>query len=734
MKPYADNFEHLLDELSRIDRLIRNYLTVFQAELSEPMDEFRGLYISEAEIQSLLKSQGLNNGRNILPDFIVEENEAARRDINSRKVESLKCSRELRLQTLSELFNLDPFEIDVLLIGLALELDLKYEKIYSYLQNDVTKKQPAVDLALNLLCPTIEAKIMARSYFSPAASLLKNNLIYLAGKEVNRSPEDQHSVISAFIKVDDRIIDFLLGFDEPDSRIRNFSNLMKAKNSFENLILPEDLISRLQDSVNWHIVNKIPLKFLFKGPCGSGRKATAEAICREAGNNLLIVDSKALSGSRFPEIAGLVLREALLQESAIYLDNFDTLAADKEAESSMKKFLHALRVFPNCVFLAGNWPPEQKEGLQQSLMDGLVNYGFLPFSFPCPPYSLRKKLWEASLEGNFSLAENEDLKGLASKFRFTGGQIKDAVCTAKELAKAKNPDFPALSAGILYESCKIQSNQKLSTLAVKINPQYNWRDIILPEYTLEQLKEVCGFVRYRDTVYSDWGFEKKLSLGKGLNVLFSGPSGTGKTMAAEILASETQLDLYKIDLSCVVSKYIGETEKNLSQIFKEAETSNAILFFDEADALFGKRSEVKDAHDRYANIETAYLLQKMEEHEGTVILASNFRKNMDDAFLRRLHFTIEFPLPDEKYRELIWKHTFPAETPLGDEVDFSFLSKFKLTGGNIKNIALSASFLAADGTGKVGMEHIIRATKREYQKIGKLYTETDFGKYSRYLK
>ncbi len=734
MKPYADNFEYLLDEFSRIDRLIRSYLKVFQAGLSEPMDEFRGLYVSEAEIQAFLKSRGLETGQKFLPDSVLEEVEAARRDINLRNVESLKCGRELRLQILSELFNLDTFEIDVLLIGLAPALDLRYEKIYSYLQNDVTKKQPAVDLALNLLCPAIEAKLQARAYFSPASTLLKNNLIYLAGKEAGEYPERQHSVISAFIKVDDRIIDFLLGFNEPDSRIRNFSNLIKAKNSFETLILPEDLKSRLQDSVNWHLHNKIPLKVLFKGPHGSGRKATAEAACREVGSNLLIVDSKAFSRHGFSETAGLVLREALLQESALYLENFDALAADTEVGPFMKNFLRDLKTFPNWVFLAGSWPSEQREDLQENLMDGLVNYGFLPFSFPVPPYSLRKKLWEASLEGNSLLAENTDLKGLASKFRFTGGQIKDAVCTAKEIARAKNPDVPALSAGILYESCKIQSNQKLSALAVKTSPQYNWGDIILPGDTLEQLKEVCGFVRYRDTVYSDWGFEEKLSLGKGLNVLFSGPSGTGKTMAAEILASETQLDLYKIDLSCVVSKYIGETEKNLSKIFKEAETCNAILFFDEADALFGKRSEVKDSHDRYANIETAYLLQKMEEHEGTVILASNFRKNLDDAFLRRLHFTIEFPLPNEKSRELIWKHTFPAETPLGKDIDFAFLSKFKLTGGNIKNIALSASFLAAAGSGEVGMEHLIRATRREYQKIGKLFTEADFGEYSRFLK
>jgi SpoVK/Ycf46/Vps4 family AAA+-type ATPase len=734
MKPYADNLEHLLDEFSRIDQLIHNYLEVFQAELSEPMDEFRGLYISEAEIQTLLKSPGFGTGINTLSGTEIGENEAVRRDINNRKIESLKCGRDLRLHTLAKLFSLDPFEIDVLLIGLAPELDLKYEKIYSYLQNDVTKKQPGVDLVLNLLCPTIEAKIKAREYFSPAAPLSKNYLIHLAGKDEKESPEGQQSLLSTPIKVDKRIINFLLGFDGLDSRIQDYSYLIKEKKSFEALILPEYLKSSLKDSVNWHTQNKIPLRFLFKGPYGSGKKTAAEAVSREAGTDLLIVDSKVLLENNSPEIASFVLREALLQNSALYLEDFDTLLADKEAKISLKNLLLNLKNLPKGVFLAGNGCSEQNEGLKENLMNGLINDGFLPFSFPNPPYLLRKKLWEACLEGNHILADDIDLKELASKFRFTGGQIKDAINTAREIAKAKNPEAPVLSAETLYEGCKARSNQRLSNLAIKINLHYRWEDIVLPKDTLEQLREICGFIKYRGTVYSDWGFEKKLSLGKGLNVLFSGPSGTGKTMAAELLAREIQLDLYKIDLSSVVSKYIGETEKNLDKIFKEAETSNAILFFDEADALFGKRSEVKDAHDRYANIETAYLLQKMEEHEGTVILASNFRKNMDDAFLRRLHFTVEFPLPDEKSRELIWKHTFPAETPLGDEVDFTFLSKFKLTGGNIKNVALSASFLAAGSSDKVGMEHIIRATKREYQKIGKLFTEADFGEYSRFLK
>ena len=326
---------------------------------------------------------------------------------------------------------------------------------------------------------------------------------------------------------------------------------------------------------------------------------------------------------------------------------------------------------------------------------GLINNGFIPCVFPLPSYSIRKQLWESCLK-DYKLDEGVDLDALASKFKFSGGQIRDAAHTACSFSGEKNSTSPVLSMEDLYKGCKAQSNQKLSSLALKTNPHYTWEDIILPKDTLEHLKEVSGFIKYKGKVHSDWGFEKKLSLGKGLNVLFSGPPGTGKTMAAEILANEVKLDLYKIDLSSLVSKYIGETEKNLKKIFEEAETSNSILFFDEADALFGKRSEVKDSHDRYANIETAYLLQKMEEHEGAVILASNFRKNMDDAFLRRLHFTIEFPLPDDKSRESIWRKTFPEETPIAKDVDFAFLSKFKLTGGNIKNIVLAASFLAAE--------------------------------------
>jgi SpoVK/Ycf46/Vps4 family AAA+-type ATPase len=247
---------------------------------------------------------------------------------------------------------------------------------------------------------------------------------------------------------------------------------------------------------------------------------------------------------------------------------------------------------------------------------------------------------------------------------------------------------------------------------------------------MTQLHEFCQQLRYRLQVYGDWGFGQKLSLGKGLIALFTGVSGTGKTLSAEVLATELGLDLYRVDLASVVSKYIGETEKNLSRVFEDAQSSNAILFFDEADALFGKRSDIKDAHDRYANIEVNYLLQRVEGYEGAVILASNLSKNIDEAFLRRLHFNIEFPFPNEDLRLAIWQQIFPSQAPVASEVDFEFLGrKFKITGGNIKNVALAAAFRAAEEGGEIRMKYIILGLRREYQKLGKVCEQADFDRY-----
>jgi SpoVK/Ycf46/Vps4 family AAA+-type ATPase len=319
---------------------------------------------------------------------------------------------------------------------------------------------------------------------------------------------------------------------------------------------------------------------------------------------------------------------------------------------------------------------------------------------------------------------------LANQFVLTGGQIHAACRMAGTQAQSRGRDPVNLTTADFQAAARAQSNQGLRRRAQKVDAAHSWTDLVLPPRTLQQLREVCAAEKYRSFIFAEWGFDRRLMQGKGLNVLFCGPSGTGKTMSAGIVAGELGLDLYKIDISSVISKYIGETEKHLSEIFREAQTSNAILFFDEADAIFGKRSEVKDAHDRYANVEVAYLLQKMEEYEGIVILATNFRKNIDDAFTRRIQYIVEFPFPESKYRERIWRNLIPPAAPLSKDVDLGFLARqFELAGGSIRNAALVAAFLAAEEGGELRMEHFVLATARELQKMGKLPTRSDFKEY-----
>jgi SpoVK/Ycf46/Vps4 family AAA+-type ATPase len=264
----------------------------------------------------------------------------------------------------------------------------------------------------------------------------------------------------------------------------------------------------------------------------------------------------------------------------------------------------------------------------------------------------------------------------------------------------------------------------MEDLAQRIDPAAGWTDLVLPERQMETLRQLAVHVRQRATVYGAWGFERDGARGLGISALFAGPSGTGKTMAAEVLANELQLDLYRVDLSRVVSKYIGETEKNLRRIFDAAETGSAILLFDEADALFGKRSEVKDSHDRYANVEISYLLQRMECYRGLAILTTNMKQAVDTAFLRRIRFVVHFPFPDEAQRALIWSRIFPAATPTAG-LDHDKLAHLNVSGGNIRSIAVNAAFLAAEDGGRVHMRHLLRAAQTEYLKLEKPLTDAE---------
>ena len=695
-------------------------------------DQFQGLYISEHEVNELFSGKSAQFGWFQQSDMENPEYETffkaiqtTSKNISDKVKVSIENGIRLNLVQLANLFGLSQLEIEILLICLAPQIDLKYEKLFAYLQNDITKKHPGVDLVLNLTYHSFEEKISARDFFSPYAPLLKFKLLEF----IENGYEKNAPLLSKHLKINDRVAGYLLGNSFIDSDLQAVTELYYSQQDLSALILNEKLKRQLSEFSEWFKrasdENRQNIIFSFCGPYGAGKREAAGAFCREINLPLLIIDVEAMVNLELPlkHTLELALRESLLLPAALYFKNTDALCNSSEKSNYLlDQFLSILNQNSWLSFISSHQTFE--------VQDQIIHHRFIEVEFPIPDYPLRQQLWRDHLNGHHTISEDVDLDALAGKFNFTNGKIHDAIATASDRALWRNPEKGHITMHDFYEGCRAQSNQKLKTLAQKINPKYRWEDIVLPRDQQAQLREITNYVKYKHVVFGDWGFDRKLSLGKGLNVLFSGSSGTGKTMAAEIMANELNLDLYKIDLSTVVSKYIGETEKNLSKIFKEAETSNAILFFDEADALFGKRSEVKDSHDRYANIEIGYLLQKMDEYTGVVILATNMKKNMDEAFVRRMHFTVEFPFPEENYRLQIWRNIFPGEAPLDQKIDFKFLArKFKVSGGNIKNIALAAAFYAVDDGQAVTTEHLIQATRREFQKMGKLCVKADFENY-----
>lgn len=729
MKPYSTTLEHLSDELRRLDLLLRLHLDEWWAENGRGVDEFQGLYISDEEVDRLLWSahgdESRTNGGSTIGHRVRRGDhelfayaEKLTREIRERKRRTLEEGTELRLVTLSDRFDLEQLHLDALLIGLAPELDRRYERIYAYLQNDITKPQPTIGFILRILCRSEEERLEARGLFSPRSPLRRHRLLGFSG-------DDGTTLPSRFVTVDERIVGFLFGDDNVADDLSSLVELSIPEKTIEDLTVDEyrqEQLGRLSGTDGgWDSQRSKPLMACFHGPYGSGKETAVEVVCVEDDTPLLTIDGGALVGADGLDALGLLRREARLQGADLHVMNFDSLSTMTKTEhgtveDGMDEFTPLLREldeFDGRVFLTGTEP------LPSRLQIQVESHEVATVHFSMPPYELRKQLWD-DID---ALPEEVDTADLAAKFRLTEGQIANAVSTARILETGQE-----LSTESVYRGCRAQSRGTLDSLARKVEPNYTWEDIVLPADRLDHLREVAAHIKHQGTVYSDWGFEDKFSLGNGLNVLFTGSSGTGKTMAAEIIARDAGLDLYKIDLASVVSKYIGETEKNLGKIFNEAENSDAILLFDEADALFGKRSEVRDSHDRYANIEVNYLLQRVEEHDGTVVLTTNFVGNIDDAFQRRVHVTVDFPRPDRDSREAIWRTVFPEKTPV-NELDIEFLSTFGITGGNIKNVALTAAFLAAEVGGPVEMEHVVRALRREFQKTGRLIDPGEFGEY-----
>jgi SpoVK/Ycf46/Vps4 family AAA+-type ATPase len=699
--------DDLLPALQRLDRLLEFAIHAAQ-DAQGPgagADPYRGLYISEDEAVRLLAREP--GAPTLHPDG--EDLEAALPDA---------APRGSRLAWLKDAFGLSSFDLDLMLIALAPELDRRYERLYAYLQDHVSRRRPSVDLALSLLCGDAVARLERRVHFDPDSPLLREGLTHLAPEPDGEPP----SLLAHTLKLDEQIVRFLLHQDGLDSRLAPFCQLVFSLDTLEELPLDAEVKRALPALVARAWEENQPQRLYFHGPPGAGKRRAAAALAAEVGAPLLVVDlTRALAANMdLSQVLQLVFRYTWLEGAIPYLDGLDALRGD-EWVVPYGRLLDALTQDAGVTILAGgqSWTPSAREPL-----------GVIAIPFPIPGFAQRRDCWQANLDAAGITLAGYDLDTLAGRFRLTPGQIAGATVAARNrtawraAARTEDqaPERPGqTSLQDLFAAARAQSGHELDKLARSIEPLYSWDDIVLPEDTLAQLREICQRVAHRHRVLGEWGFDRKLSLGKGVTALFAGPSGTGKTMAAEIIARELGLDLYKIDLSSVVSKYIGETEKNLDRIFAAAENANAILFFDEADALFGKRSEVRDSHDRYANIEISYLLQKMEEYEGIAILATNLRQNLDESFVRRLAFTVHFPFPDEDCRRRIWAGIWPEATPLAQDVDPGFLARqFRLSGGNIKNIALAGAFLAADDGGAVTMVHLIQATRREYQKMGKV--------------
>jgi hypothetical protein len=710
-KPYGNLLEHIADRLKRLDLHIRGAIARHPRE--RPADWLSFAAITDSEVDSLLRRE---------PDDerpAEGEDTPFDRHVEQRVAATLATKGRLPLLELSRMFGLSALEADTLVACLAVEIDRKYERIYGYLHDDMSRKLPSAGVILSLFASG-DAHSAARSEaFGSQAPLLRYQLLHPAEEASANLP-----ICGKGLRLDERIVAFLLGDRSIDSRIADCVSFhapgaRAAALTASQLGSVDAMLGAAGGLANQAVGARKPVFYLHGPPNGGADMLTHEAA-RRLGLPLLAVDAERLAAmpGGFRDGAFLLLRECLLAQAAAYVRRVDRVLDQDRSGQQCTILLQQLAEMAGIAFLSGERP--------WSWTVPAEPLALLPVELRALSYGEQLAVWRSFARSGAAQFGEEELHELVSKHPLSAADIDGVFRMARSFSALRGPQAE-LSAHDLGRACRSRSSIDFGGVARRIEPRQEWDDIVLPAGQMEQLRSICSQARRRSKVYGEWGFDRKLTLGRGLNALFTGPPGTGKTMAAEVIARELGLSLYKIDLSQTVSKYIGETEKNLSRVFDQAAAAHAILFFDEADALLGKRSEVKDAHDRYANTEVAYLLQKIEEYEGVSILATNLRQNMDEAFTRRMRFVVEFPFPDEAARRGIWQRAFPREAPLAAGVDAGFLaSRFKLAGGSIRNIALGAAFLAAERRRPIDMELLIESGKLELRKMGRLVNDAEY--------
>ncbi|QXE33810.1 ATP-binding protein [Streptomyces sp. GMY02] len=673
------SLRHLLDRVVLVEERVRRAVAARRETDPNPDDAFRGLYLTDEAVNRLLDARPQAPA----PD----RTDAARHAEAEARADT--ADPPTRLRRLTTDLHLTDLDVEILLITLLPDLDDRFESFYGYLNDDVTRRRPSIGLALEL-CGLSPADAAARGRLGATAPLVSAGLLL--------TEDHDRPFLGRALRVPDRVTAHLLGDDTPDPRVAD-------------LLAPCPPVPGAGDAAPLAraLAAEIPLVHLSEDQGGAGPALAATALAL-AGRPALALDLARLAHDPAPsEAVRTAVREARLTGAGLVCTPVDALDREHVA------LLRQLTDTPVPVVLVGRAPWDAAWSTRPPLL----------LRAPRVEPTARASLWQDAY--GQPVPATVDLQDILSPFLLTPGQLGRAARSAAQNAVL---DGGELRAEHVRLGARAQNAAGLDRLARRVEPGVGWDDLVLPPDVLTQLRELGARARHRDRVLGEWGMRPGGARGRGVVALFAGDSGTGKTMSAEVIAADLGLDLYTVDLSTVIDKYVGETEKNLERIFTEAAGVNGVLLFDEADAIFGKRSEVKDAHDRYANVESAYLLQRMESFDGLAILATNLRANLDDAFTRRLDLVIDFPVPDADQRLALWERCLAPLLSNGHDLDLRFCAEsFELAGGNIRSIAVTAGYLAAESGSPVTMHQLIHAVVREYQKLGRLTLASEFGPY-----
>ncbi len=598
------------------------------------------------------------------------------------------------LEQLCQVFRLSPFERDVVLLCVGMELDSTWSWLCSAAQGEPQLNHPTLSLAL-----AISSYVSWRS-LTPSTPLRSWHLVEIGSG---------NSLTSSLVKIDERILHYLTGVQYLDQRLKEISLPLSPTDSLvpSHQKLVEQIIKTWQGSSRSNLLPVLQL-------CGEDivtKQAIVATACAQMGMTLhsIAVEALPVDHNQLSLIKRLCERESILADCAWELEFDDLVSLEPAKQASLERFIDNLHA--PLIITTRDRRRQRKRPL-------------ITFDVFSPTTDEQRLLWANALGAKVSEL-NGQVDILVSNFNLSAPAIEAACLKAKGLqTTSTNGNANSLATSHLWNICRLQARPRLDELAQRIELAASWEDLILPQKERDVLRDIEAHVRQRAKVYEQWGFGRKSKRGLGISAMFAGESGTGKTLAAEVLGSTLNLDVYRIDLSSVVSKYIGETEKNLRRLFDAAEGGGVILLFDEADALFGKRSEVKDSHDRHANIEVSYLLQRMEAYRGLAILTTNLKSSLDQAFMRRLRFVVDFPFPNASQRAAIWQRIFPQDTPTKN-LNYQKLAKLSVPGGNIRSMALNAAFIAADAGEAIQMKHILQAAKNEYVKMERPFTDSE---------